>query len=85
MTLVGLLPWHYRVARAALLTIAVYSFLLWAYLVLRIVVNHAAFDSAFIDAFLPWFTFYRLGIISFVLSASAFFLYLAAFWKGGAR
>jgi hypothetical protein len=83
--MIGLASMPYRFVRATLLTTSVFSFLLWVYLVLRIVVNHASFDSTFIDAFLPWFTFYRLGVISFVVSAGSLLLYLTIFWKGGAR
>lgn len=75
----------YRFVRAMLLTTSIFSFFLWLYIAMRIVVNQVPFDSAFIDAFLPWFTFYGLGIISFVVSAGTLLLYLTIFWKGGAR
>ena len=83
--IIGFAPVSYRFCRASLLTTSIFSFLLWLYLVLRIVVDHCGFDAPFMDAFLPWFTFLRLGVVSFVVSALSLLIYLTFFWKGGAR
>ncbi len=83
--LIGFPSWRYRIVRGLLLTTAIYSLIFWGYLVVRIVINHASFNAPFIDSFLPWFTFLRLGIITFVLSAGSALLYFTMFWKGGMR
>jgi hypothetical protein len=57
------------------LTLWFYSFLVWLYIVARIVINHVQLESLFLDS-VPFLTFTRLGIIAFVSSMIFMFMYL---------
>ena len=61
--------------KALFLTLGSYSLLIWLYIAARIILNHVRLDSLFIDS-VPFLTFTRLGIITFVLSMIFMFLYL---------
>jgi hypothetical protein len=62
-------------SKALFLTLWINSFLIWLYIVARIVVNNVPLGSLFIDS-IPFFTFTILGIVAFVLSMVFMFLYL---------
>ncbi len=59
--------------RALYFTLWFYSFLVWVYVSLRIIVSRVSVTSLFIDA-VPVITFLDLGVLSFLVSA--FFMYL---------
>lgn len=63
-----------RIFRSFVLTVAVFSLLLWIYIVLRIVVNDVDPPSPFLPN-LP-FSVIDVGAASFALSALATFVYL---------
>ena len=58
------------------LAVSVYSLLFWFYIVLRVVVDHVGLYNRFIDS-VPFFTFFNLGIFTFLLSFAALVAYLA--------
>ena len=64
-----------RFLRALTLTTAVFSFLLWLYIVLRIVFNHVNVRSPFISS-IPSLSFWVLGGLAFALSFGATLVYL---------
>ena len=68
-----------KVLRALVLSTWFYSLLLWFYIVVRITINGVELNSRFIDA-VPYFTFFRLGMISFILSFICLFTYLTL-WR----
>ncbi len=63
-----------RFLRALVLTTSVFSFLLWLYIVLRIVFNHVDMGADFIYGMRP--TFWELGAFSFAVSFLSTFVYL---------
>lgn len=64
-----------RFFRAFVLTVAVFSFLLWFYIILRIVFNRVSLSAPFIVG-IPGVTFVGLGAFSFGVSFVFTFLYL---------
>ena len=64
-----------RKKKALFLTLWLYTFLLWLYIVARIVIDQVPLNSRFLN-YVPFFTFMGLGAISFVLSMIFMFLYL---------
>ncbi len=64
-----------KVKKALFLTLWFHSFLVWLYIIARIVVNHVHLGSLFIDS-VPFFTFTTLGIVAFVASMIFMFIYL---------
>ena len=68
--------------RALVLTTGVFSFLLWLYIILRIVFNHVNVMSAFIDR-IP-ISFWVLGAFSFVVSFLCMLVYVW-FWGRSVR
>jgi len=64
-----------RKKKALLLTLWLYTFLLWFYVVARIVIDHVRLDSLFFN-YVPFFTFITLGIIAFVLSMIFMYMFL---------
>jgi hypothetical protein len=69
--------------RAFVLTTGVFSFLLWLYIVLRIVFNRVSVMAPFIDR-VPSISYWVLGAFSFVVSSVCMFLYLWL-WSGFGR
>ena len=67
--------------RALVLTTGVFSFLLWLYIILRIVFNHVNVMSAFIDR-IP-ISFWVLGGFSFVVSFLCMFVYVWLWGRPG--
>ena len=61
--------------KALFLTLGSGSFLIWLYVVARIIFSRVPLNSRFIDA-VPFFTFTTLGIVAFVSSLVFMFLYL---------
>jgi hypothetical protein len=59
---------------AAFLTLWLYSFLVWLYVVARIVFDNVPVSSLFLNS-VPFLTFAELGIISFVSSMIFTFMY----------
>ena len=70
-------------AKALILSVWLYSLLLWFYIVLRIVFNNVPMFNRFIGS-LPFLTFYSLGVISFALSFVSLTIYLTV-WGTGAH
>ena len=64
-----------RKRKALFMTLRLYTFLLWFYLVLRIVVDQVPLNDLFLNS-VPYFTFLRLGVIAFVFSMLFMLLYL---------
>ena len=64
-----------RKRKAFFMTLWLYTFLLWFYLVVRIVVDQVPLNDLFLNS-IPYFTFLRLGAIAFVASMLFMFLYL---------
>ncbi|HMK95229.1 MAG TPA: hypothetical protein VK536_07500 [Candidatus Limnocylindrales bacterium] len=64
-----------RKRKALFLTLWLYSFLFWLYIVARIVVDWVPLNGLFLN-YIPFFTFTRLGAILFVLSMIFMYLYL---------
>ncbi len=64
-----------RFLKAFLLTTWLYSLLVWLYIVDRIIFSRVSLSDRFIS-WIPYFTFFRLGVISFVLSFVCLFIYL---------
>jgi hypothetical protein len=65
----------FRKKKALFLTLWLYTFLLWLYIVARIVIDRVPLNSLFLDA-VPFFTFIGLGIIAFVLSMIFLYMFL---------
>ncbi len=65
-----------RKKKALFATLWLYTFLLWLYIVARIVIDHVGLDSLFLN-YVPFFTFMRLGFIAFVLSMIFMYMFLA--------
>jgi hypothetical protein len=63
-----------KVIKALFLTLWVHSLLAWLYIVARVVLDHVQWNSLFIDA-VPFLTFSRLAIITFVSSMISMFMY----------
>lgn len=63
-----------RFFRALVLTVGIFSFLLWLYIILRIVFNHVSMGADFIYG--VRISFWVLGAISFVVSFLCTFVYL---------
>lgn len=61
--------------RALYFTLWFYSFLVWIYVILRIIVSRVRVTSLFIDA-VPVITFLDLGVLSFLVSALFMYLFL---------
>jgi hypothetical protein len=61
--------------KALFLTLWFYTFLLWFYIVARIVVDDVPLYSLFLNR-VPFFTFIGLGVIAFLLSMIFMYLYL---------
>jgi hypothetical protein len=64
-----------RFLRALLLTVWLYSLLLWLYIVMRVLGEDVLLFMSFID-FIPWLLFWQLGAMSFLLSAACMLTYL---------
>jgi hypothetical protein len=64
--------------KALLLTTWLYSLLLWFYIVVRITIDKVELNSRFIN-FVPYLTFFTLGMISFSLSFISLFTYLTLY------
>lgn len=64
-----------RFFRSLVLTVGVFSFLLWLYIVMRIVFNDVDVNTPFVDS-VPSISFSILGAFSFGLCALATFVYL---------
>jgi hypothetical protein len=64
-----------RLSKALVFSVWLYSLLLWFYIVLRILVNRVPLFNSFIQG-LPFFSFFNLGILSFVTSFVALVVYL---------
>ncbi len=64
-----------RLLRALVLTVAVFSFLLWLYIVFRVVFNHVNVGSAFIYR-IPSLSFWVLGAWSFAVCFVSTFVYV---------
>ena len=64
-----------RFLRALVLTVGIFAFLAWFYIILRIVFNHVDVGTPFIDHF-PSISIWVLGTFSFVLSALCTFVYI---------
>jgi hypothetical protein len=65
-----------RVTKALVFTTWLYSLLLWLYLVARIILNKVNVFANVIY-FVPYLSFWILGAISFTLSFTCLFVYLA--------
>jgi hypothetical protein len=63
--------------------LVLFSFLLWLYIVLRIVFNRVSVMAPFIDR-VPSISYWVLGAFSFVVSSVCMFLYLWL-WSGFGR
>ncbi len=61
--------------RALVAATGIFSFLLWLYIVMRIVFNHVDLRSPFIDR-IPSLSFWVLGAISFVVSFLSVLIYI---------
>ena len=61
--------------KAIFLTLSMYTFLLWLYIIGRIIFNRVRLDSPFIDG-VPFLSFWILGAIAFILSMVFTYLYL---------
>jgi len=61
--------------KAVFLTLSIYSFLVWLYIVARIIFSRVQLDSPFVDG-VPFFSFWVLGAIVFVLSTVFTYLFL---------
>jgi hypothetical protein len=61
--------------RAVFLTLSIYSFLVWFYVVARIIFSRVQLDDPFIDG-VPFFSFWVLGAIAFVVSMVFTYLFL---------
>ena len=72
--------WIIRKKKALFFTLWLYSFLLWFYIVARIVIDQVALDGLFLNE-VPFFTFTRLGILAFAVSMIFMYLFLAEHWK----
>ncbi len=64
-----------RFLRAFLLTVGVFSFLTWIYVLLRVIVNHVDPPSSFLNSF-PSISVSLVGVSAFGLSALCMFVYL---------
>jgi hypothetical protein len=65
-----------RFFRSFVLTTAVFSMLLWLYVVTRAVVNGANLNTPFIDAF-PAISIWETGAFAFTLAFITTFIYIA--------
>lgn len=63
-----------KIIRPTLLTIAVYTFLLWAYVALRIITQPSIEADAFIDG-IP-ICIWHTGVLAFIMSAVSAWAYL---------
>ena len=61
--------------KAFFFTLWGYSFLVWLYVITRIIVNNVWWEALFID-YIPIITFEKLGITAFLLSALSLYLFL---------
>ena len=68
--------------RSLVLTTGVFSFLLWLYIVMRIVFNHVNVMTPFVNR-VPSISFWVLGAISFAVSFLSMFLYLWLWGRSG--
>ncbi len=57
------------------MTLWFYSFILWLYIVARIIIDDVRLNSLFLD-YIPFLTFINLGIISFLSSMVFMYMYL---------
>ncbi len=64
-----------KVAKALLITVGFFSFLFWIYVVARVLISHVRLYNPFIS-FIPFLSFFTVGIISFLVSFVCFFAYL---------
>ena len=64
-----------RKKKALFFTLWLYTFLLWLYIVARIVIDQVPLYSLFLNH-VPFFTFILLGIIAFVLSMIFMYMFL---------
>lgn len=64
-----------QLLRSLVLTVFVFSFLLWLYIVLRVVINHVDPPSSFLNSF-PSVSVSAVGAFAFGLSALCMFVYL---------
>jgi surface polysaccharide O-acyltransferase-like enzyme len=69
-----------RVLRALVLSLWLYSFLAWLYVVLRIVVSRVDLSTPFIDK-IPFISIWVFGMMMFIVSFVAMFVYLAVWWR----
>ena len=67
--------WVIRKKKAFFFTFWLYTFLLWLYIVARIVIDQVPLGSLFFDS-VPFFTFTILGVLAFVLSMIFLYLFL---------
>lgn len=61
--------------KALFFTLWLYSFLIWLYVVARIVIDNVGLDNPFLNS-VPFFTFISVGILAFLFSMIFMFLYL---------
>ena len=61
--------------KAVFLTFSLYTFLLWLYIVARIIFSRVPMNDLFIDG-VPFFTFAILGAIAFIFSMMFTYLFL---------
>lgn len=74
-----------RFLRALVLTTAIFSFLAWLYIVLRVVINGIDPPMSFLNSF-PSISFSDVGAFTFGLSALSTFVYLWLWGRfGGPR
>ena len=64
-----------RKKKALFFTLWFYTFLLWFYIVARIVIDQVPLYSLFFNH-VPFFTFIGLGVLAFVLSMIFMFMFL---------
>jgi hypothetical protein len=64
-----------RFLRSAVLTTLIFSFLIWLYIVVRIIVNNVDAHTPFVDS-VPSVSFSALGAFAFGVSFVSTFLYL---------
>jgi len=61
--------------KALFFTLWFYSFLIWVYVAIRIIVNNVWWEDLFIH-YIPHITFEKLGITAFLSSALFMYLFL---------
>jgi hypothetical protein len=74
-TIANIGGWIIRKKKALFFTLWLYTFLLWFYIVARIVIDQVALNGLVLS-YVPFFTFTRLGAIAFVLSMIFMYIFL---------